>query len=270
MINLKMNFYKLKRLLNEISYLRKNFYNWDNIIKRFINGRVSYILNHRSGLNFHTSNYDTLGIFNEIFIKKVYEFEDIIIEENDVIFDIGGNIGLFALYASRFKGTKVFSFEPHPENYQNLVKNIKENAITNIYDFNFAIGSQVEERVLIKGINSGTHKLANFRNDLDNTEGTKVSTVTTESIMLEHKIDKIDFMKIDCEGAEGEIIKSLELQVLKKIKKMIIEFHDNQSILNHTEICEVLESAGFFVKMKKSGDDSSGYIYAKQKDSDFN
>ena len=72
MKDIKHRIYRVKRVLQEILQLRKNFYNWDSILKRSINGKSVKVLNLRNGLTFYNANQNTLSIFKEIFVNNVY------------------------------------------------------------------------------------------------------------------------------------------------------------------------------------------------------
>ncbi|SRX75628.1 FkbM family methyltransferase [Aequorivita antarctica] len=260
----KQSIYRIKRVIQEIMLLRKNFYNWDSIIKRTINGKSVNTLNLRNGLNFYNANNNTLSIFKEIFVNKVYDQGEVKIKEGDVVFDIGANVGVFSLYASKIKGTQVFAFEPHPSNFKILLNNVNQNNIENIKCFDYALGSDNEDRILIEGNIAGGHKLS-YKDVSQNAEGSlKVKSVTLASMKEKLSIDKIDFVKLDCEGAEGEIIQSLGLDGLKKINKIAIEFHDNHSILSHEQILKELHNAGFKTSLKWDGKSYFGYIYANK------
>lgn len=264
MVKIKEKLYRLKRLIKEIKYLKNNFLNWDDIIKRAINGKVSRELSHRNGLVFRSNNMNTLSIFKEIFIKKVYTNNLVDIQENDVVFDIGANIGVFSLFASTIKGTQVYAFEPHPANFKQLEENVSINNLKQINSFNYAIGLKNEKRFMFEGTIPGGHKLS-YDKSLEPSGGDiEVEMVSIESMMDSLQIDNIDFLKLDCEGAEGEIIKSLGAEGLKKIQKVAIEFHDNNSVLNHEEIIEYLKNANFQTNLKWDGKSYFGYIYGKR------
>lgn len=264
MNNIKHRFYKLRRLNKQIKYLRNNFINWDTIIKRAINGKSTKELKLRNGLTFYNANYNTLSIFKEIFIKKVYTSDIINIKEDDIVFDIGANVGVFSLYASLVKGVRVFAFEPHPKNFKKLVFNVNQNKKNNIECLEYALGLKNEDRFMIEGVIPGGHKVSK-RESKESTEGMlKVQSITLNSIMEKLEIDRIDFVKLDCEGAEGEIISSLGIEGLKRIDKIAVEFHDNHSILNHNEILEYLKKSGFKTSLSWDGDSYFGYIYGKR------
>lgn len=264
MKNTKHRIYRVKRVIQEIMALRKNFFNWDSILKRSINGKSVQVLNLRNGLSFYNANQNTLSIFKEIFVNNVYSCGEVKINEGDVVFDIGANVGVFSLYASQIKRTQVYAFEPHPKNFKVLLNNVNQNKITNIECFDYALGIENEDRILIEGNIAGGHKLSN-ENEHSNSGGSlKVKSVTLSRMTEKLEIDIIDFVKLDCEGAEGEIIKSLGQEGLKKIRKMAIEFHDNHSILHHEEILNELQRSGFKTSLKWDGKSYFGYIYANR------
>ncbi|MAM28745.1 MAG: hypothetical protein CMC13_06950 [Flavobacteriaceae bacterium] len=264
MKKIKKRLYKVKRVIQEILELRKNFFNWDSIIKRTINGKSVNTLKLRNGLSLYNANQNTLSIFKEIFVKEVYTKENIKINRGDIVFDIGANVGVFSLFASQIVGAQVFAFEPHPKNFKVLLNNVNQNEIKNIECFNYALGLDNEDRVLIEGNIAGGHKFS-YKDVYENIESSiKVKSVTLTSMKEKLSIDKIDFLKLDCEGAEGEIIKSLGQEGLKKINKMAIEFHDNNSILGHEEILKELNNSGFKTSLKWDGKSYFGYIYANR------
>lgn len=260
----KTKIYRVKRVVQEIMRLRENFYNWDDILKRSINGKSVSVLKLRNGLSFYNANPNTLSIFKEIFVNNVYSQGEVKINENDIVFDIGANVGVFSLYASQIKGTQVYAFEPHPKNFAVLSNNIKQNNIQNIKCFEFALGADNEDRVLLEGNIAGGHKFS-YKDVSENSEGSlKVKAVTFSGMKEQLNIEKIDFVKLDCEGAEGEIIKSLGQEGLNGIDRMAIEFHDNNSILSHDEILNELHNAGFKTSLKWDGKSYFGYIYASR------
>ena len=192
-----------------------------------------------------------------------YLLESIKKNQIDYFIDIGSNIGLYSLLVEKnFPKIKIFSFEPHPENFKKLRNNILNNKIKNIEYLNYALGIDNEDRFMIEGSIPGGHKVSNNNSTtVDIGGGIRVQAVKLESIMDKLKVDKINFLKLDCEGAEGEIIKSLGVTGLKKIDKIAVEFHNNHSILNHSEIENILNASGFTTTISWNGESYFGYIY---------
>ena len=72
----------------------------------------------------------------------------------------------------------------------------------------------------------------------------------------EKKIDAIDFLKVDCEGAEYDILLNLDDHLLSRIKKIAMETHDDVNEHRHGELVEFLRAHGFFVTYREP------FIYA--------
>jgi FkbM family methyltransferase len=250
--------------MSKMNYLRNNFVNWDEILKRAIDGKSTKTLLLKNGLTIKGLDNNALGIYKEVFHDRVYSYSNIMIEEGDVVFDVGANVGVFSLFAATVKDTKVFSFEPHPTNFKVLSENIKINKLVNITPFQVGLAKQNEFRDLIIGEIPGGHKVANGNETEKHKNILTIETRKIESIMLDEDIEKIDFLKLDCEGAEGEILSSISSDLYKKINKIVIEFHDNHSVLDHKEIIKLLEGENFKTNIKWDEKSFFGYIYAKK------
>lgn len=257
------NLYKYKRVIQEINYLKKNFKNWDSILKRAIQGKNYPRIEFINGIVLDDGNPNTLSIYREIFHHKVYQSPEIKIEQNDIVFDVGANIGLFSIYASQFTKAGIYAFEPHPINFKKLERNLSNNNL-NVKAIKCAISGEVGTGTLTDASISGGHilKMDSLSNNHDNL---KVEVVTLNHIMDQYGIDRIDFLKLDCEGAEGEILNKLSDTLFSKIKKIVLEFHDNQSILSHDQIIDLLRIKGFSTKLDWNKKSYFGYIYAWRK-----
>lgn len=154
----------------------------------------------------------------EVVINKAYS-RFLNLTKNDVWLDVGGHIGTFSVDISD-KVKKVYTFEPEKENFEFLKKNIRENKKKNIVIFNKALVSNQdkERKFFLDGVgNTGGHSLIAA-------QGVQETTVQCENInkiLKEYKINKI---KMDCEGAEYELIKTIDF---KKIDELVFEYHFN-------------------------------------------
>ncbi|MBI2597954.1 MAG: FkbM family methyltransferase [Candidatus Diapherotrites archaeon] len=96
----------------------------------------------RNGLKFFLrQNVWDFFVLNELFIKKEYSVLEHDFSSPKTIIDIGAHIGSFsAYYAKKFPSAKIFCFEPMPQNFELLEKNIKENNYKKkIFAFNLAV-----------------------------------------------------------------------------------------------------------------------------------
>ena len=100
------------------------------------------------GINFTAFDIETsktLSAIEEEFNSDLMEVNKLNFSENPVIIDIGANVGIVSFYfAKKYPNAKIFAYEPHPLNFQNLVKGIEVNNITNIYPFNLAVFSEIQ------------------------------------------------------------------------------------------------------------------------------
>lgn len=120
------------------------------------------------------------------------------IKEGDVIIDCGSFIGNFALYASRAVGKtgRVYCFEPNEKNYERLTANLALNQMDNVYPLKLAVWSETTLLML-----KSRNELSNIAKDGD----VLVQTTTLDNFGI-----NANFIKIDVEGAELEIIKGAE------------------------------------------------------------
>jgi FkbM family methyltransferase len=194
------------------------------------------------------------GIINEVYIVKEYNKLSNFIRQDSVVIDIGAHIGVFSILAGKkaFRG-KVFAYEPFEENFEMLNKNITLNNMKNISAFKLGISNKKGKRKLvISRDNSGGHSFYE-----KNGEKVEIKTITLKQVFEQNKIKKCDFLKIDCEGAEYEILLNTPFKYLKKIKSISAEYHDTGDI---NKLKEYLEKAGFNVEINENI--GEGMLYA--------
>ena len=185
-------------------------------------------------------------VFIEIFFKRTYSY-CFPFNKKCTIVDIGSHKGYFALYASRnvAEGSKIYAIEPEAENFRVLTNNLKMNSIDNVTPCNSAIAGSTGQRELYI-TNSVNHTL--FKNDQKGDIKKVVNTLSFFDFCKNNNIDSIDFLKVDCEGAEYEIIESINSELVKKIKTIAIEFHDLQDGKNSSStIIDFLRQNGFTI-----------------------
>src|SRR5258708_754561 len=74
------------------------------------------------------SQFEAIVLYREIVTERTYERHGILIREGEAIFDVGANIGLFALHMTRtVPGVRVHAFEPIPEIFEALRRNMAEH-----------------------------------------------------------------------------------------------------------------------------------------------
>tara|TARA_B100001123_G_C15288764_1_gene1016648 strand:+ start:1018 stop:1803 length:786 start_codon:yes stop_codon:yes gene_type:complete len=154
-----------------------------------------------------------------------YERAGCFIKEGDIVVDVGANIGCFSRYALTKNPSRVISYEPFSKNFECLKYNTKDticeihqNAVSNNSEPITLLGSDT--------FSGGSNIMNHDQNGLYNISET-VDCVTLDSLFENDVIDKIDFLKIDVEGAEIQVIKGLNSDNLFKVKKIAMEVHKN-------------------------------------------
>lgn len=134
-----------------------------------------------------------------VFIDDIYKIEEI--NSPSVILDIGANIGTFTILAAKkFPHAKIIAVEPEPDNIEMLKKNIELNQIKNVEIRNVAVSSGYGmAKFYIDKDQPSAHTLHGDPND-KNRESIEVKTVPLSDF------GRIDAVKIDCEGAEVQIL----------------------------------------------------------------
>ena len=162
--------------------------------------------------------------------EDCYSLDKITFAQEDVVIDIGGHVGIFAIYlAKRHPEITIYAYEPIPDNFQHFQKNIAQNGVKSVHVFNKAVTQDGRSLPMTVNFsfNSGGATAAWDKDQLSSlyTEYA-VESVTLNSIFETHQIDRCRLLKIDCEGSEYEIL--LDTQYLDRIQFMSAEFHTNE------------------------------------------
>lgn len=221
-----------------------------------------------NGLQLYLESPEEFFIIKEVFIEKDY---NLLFNDDVVVFDIGMNIGISSLFfALNEKVSKIYSFEPVLPTYDQAVYNLGLNPgySNKIEAFNFGLGGSARaEKVLY---NSQAKGNCGIRLDLSlviDKENAKEIEIYIKNIgdvlpdLVAKHSEKKRVLKIDCEGAEYEILQELsEVNLLNDIDVLLIEWHDKGAKI----LEDILIANGFWV-VSRQLTAISGMIYALKK-----
>ena len=175
------------------------------------------------------------------------------------IIDIGAGLGDFTLMAAKkFPQAKIFAFEPNPDQFKLLKENIKLNNIKNVKSYQTAVGTKKSYLLHLFSFNIHSSTLKTNKSK---------KTIKVKGLRLDNFIkNKVDLLKIDCEGAEIDILKSISDNKMGLIKRIIIEYHSNIIQNEDKKILTILRNWPYKISIKKNNlIPGTGYIFATRK-----
>lgn len=251
-------FEKTKILIKAIRVI-KNWYLYVALYFNLIKNE-HVILESRNGIKIKLRvNSTDIMAFTHVWLLHEYDRTEFVITDTDIVIDIGAHIGLFALFASQFcKNGKIYCFEPVKENFELLESNLMLNNIKNVIAVNAAISTNNEKITIYLNEDESGHSMY-----VTGTKKIEVKSFTLQNVFDSNKLEKCNFIKIDCEGEEYKIIDSLSTPYFDKINKICIEYHfvDTKPELLENMIKKLKTS--YSVHTRKILP-SIGFLYAKK------
>jgi FkbM family methyltransferase len=190
----------------------------------YYSGGKELIINNEKVVLDYLDGYD-YPTFWEIFVNNEYDREPLCVVQNgDVVLDIGGNKGFFALNSIQKGASKVFCVEPVKDSFEQIVR--ISNNFSNIKPINKAVGENDGTIEMYIDKDSSATNCVTTHGKLF---GRESNVIEVESININTLIgqikNKINFMKIDCEGSEFELFKTISDSNLQNISKIVVETH---------------------------------------------
>lgn len=226
----------------------------------------------------HQNEAETLHFYEDIFDHRTYAKNGISIPDGATVVDVGGNIGLFTLFANHeAKDVRIFTFEPAPPLFEILSRNAADHG-ANATLFNIGISDTESEATLTfyprsAGMSSfhpdTDEERHNLRTIIANQQKAGIGEQVDDSfvdqlidvrfeaieftaklrplsaIIAEQGIERIDLIKIDVQKCEQQVVDGISDADWPKIQQMVLEAHDTDGRVAH--LVELLERKGFTV-----------------------
>jgi FkbM family methyltransferase len=159
---------------------------------------------------------------------ETFEFMDDYLVPGMCVIDVGANIGLNAIYAAHRVGTggRVLAIEPDPSNFSRIRENIGDCVMPQLHLIEAACGAVDNQFIFVhqNSVDTSRSFVTNSALEKDSEKGTKVGTVTVDRLADEYSLERIDYLKIDVEGFEAEVLLgSLQSLSAKKIGVLHVE-----------------------------------------------
>jgi FkbM family methyltransferase len=227
----------------------------------------------------HTSVWETEYIYNEVCVQQEYLRHGLSLEGASCVFDVGANIGMFTLFVkTNNPQAVVHAFEPIPDTYDVLRRNVELHQFTKVHTHNVALGAQaaaqrtftyypnmagnttatpaikktlrqlmdmgVGEAMMDQFFAAETERGKALVDQFFEAETRSAPVRTLSAILDEQALTAIDFLKIDVEGDELAVLQGIARERLVNVRQIVIESHTPEIT---QKVCALLTGAGFEV-----------------------
>lgn len=199
------------------------------VAQRALGREVVTLTDRATGLRFRCLQ-GADRMLGEVFHSRVYDIEAALVRPGDVVIDVGANHGFAACWFA-LRGARVFAFEPAPEVYRLLERNIADNGLADrVRAFPEAIADREgrAELLISPALGGGTstlHPELVEKNALPVRGRAEVRVRSLPAVIRELGLDRIRLLKLDCEGSELAILRSLDRSILDFVDSLAIEYH---------------------------------------------
>jgi FkbM family methyltransferase len=244
--------------------------NWPRLIAIFLSNKQkseALIVFRRPPVRMFVRGKMDVWSLKETILDSFYTRYGVQIKDGWQIIDIGAGIGDFSINAAyNNPNVVVHAFEPFPESFALLKKNILINDIQNVLAYQKAVWSH--EDVLALDLSLGEPlKISSSINNLNIKSSSKleVEAISLSQLVCNLDLEKIDLLKLDCEGAEYEILMNSSSETLSRINRIVMEYHDIDENQQHNRLVNYLESHGYQVRCQNNFvHDDIGYLFAQK------
>ena len=253
--------------LSSIPRLFTGIKNWPVMLQVFLGRPVGQpiLIELKNGLRFHVRTPMDIWVLKEACIEHQYEGASVAIEDNWNILDVGAGLGDFAVsVAKEHPHSTIYAYEPFPESYELLLENVRLNQIQNVKPFPQAIGAQ-SGSMQLHAVSAEAVQQSTVAPVTDG-QAIQVQSIALDEVLVSLKLARIDYLKMDCEGAEYGVFFNASPATLKKIDRICLEYHDGVTTHSHDDLVRFFELNGFQVDCTSNPAHSDlGLLFANQK-----
>jgi|CZKS01.1.fsa_nt_gi FkbM family methyltransferase len=177
-------------------------------------------LETRSGLRIHLSgDEDDVSTLLVVFGRRDYGQ----IPRNAICIDVGAHLGSFSLYAVSSGTAAVYSYEPDSVLYKTLLRNVEDNSLgSQIFACEAAVVGAEASTVTFYPEGNASGHVAPLPGD---NRGISVKALTLTEIVEGNHLEKVDVLKLDCEGSEYDIVFGTPPEIWRRIERVRLEYH---------------------------------------------
>jgi FkbM family methyltransferase len=189
----------------------------------------------KGGYRFRVRRALDVVVLKEVILDREYQRMGPDIEPGWTVVDIGAAHGEFAIPAARRIGDgRVVAVEPAPDTVELLRENLLLNHAEHVELVQRAIGARSGSVILNLGERGAMMNSTTVSNATGC--GIRVSMITLAELFESAHIAHCDYLKMDCEGGEYEILTAAPDSTLQRISRMVIEYHEGVTLPGHEDL----------------------------------
>lgn len=216
------------------------------------------------GVVFEEVNHTLWSLIAEIFINQEYSPPGFEIAAKDVVVDVGAHRGVFLAYAALRTTNTIHAFEPNHDNFRSLQQLVRRNKFDHVQLRNYALGKATGREMLFYSKSSSRHTLTGIDQRTGNALAVSYFVPTLSMREALEGIPKVDLLKMDCEGAEFEILMNADKDTLRKVRRLVLEYHISQATGSLEGLIAFLEGIYSDVVLQEGVTNRLGIIYASR------
>jgi len=253
-------------------YLQSIFTLWRGVHNRGLLSRLAlhlpvdrpFEIRLNDGSCFSALTLMDVWVIKETILDRAYEKAGVRLQPGWTVVDIGAAQGDFAVWAGRqISPGRLIAVEPFPQSVDLLRENLGKNGVENVTVHQGAVASQngTANLNLVTG-EAAQHSIADVSHSTGQIE---VSALSLAALLDSYSLDHCDFLKLDCEGAEYDILFQSDDELLQKVDRICMEVHDGMTAYSRLDMQKFLEGKGYSVKVTPNAvHDFLAYLYSER------
>ncbi len=261
---------KLWYYIKSIFELLFGFKNWGEVLKVFLADKKLpslIVFLRKPDIALRVRGKMDIWSVKETFIDRFYTKYGCNIEDGWVVIDIGAAIGEFSIFTAwDHPNNRVIAYEPFRESVELFRENLDQNKLVNVMVIPKAVW-KTTARINLDLSHQEPLKITSTTGSKTGSDGETISVqaISLNEVLSSNHLKKVDLIKLDCEGAEFDILLESEPDTVRAFRRIVMEYHDGQTGRHHSQLVSHLERLGYRVATRKNVVHSEiGYLFAEQ------
>jgi FkbM family methyltransferase len=204
-----------------------------------------YVIRLRDGAKFRIRSLMDAWIVKEVYLDRDYERWGAVLQAGWTVVDVGAHIGAFSVLAARqAPRIQVHAFEPTPDSYILLCQNVELNRAMNVTTHALAVRRVTAPLPLYTLAGNPERNSIIAPGPRGQCAAMTVTALTLADVFERFAIERCDFLKLDCEGAEFDLLLQAPPELFRRIRHVCLEYHDGATAFSHADLLRLFTRLG--------------------------